>query len=113
MRHTSVSLSEAKVIGIANGSYVDKEREEIAGAGFSVASLEAALWCFQRTNSFEEAILTAANLGDDADTTAAITGQIAGAFYGLSAIPDPWLGRLHAREKIADLSCRLHERTNQ
>lgn len=113
VRHTSVSLSEAKVIGIANGSYVHKEREGIAGTGYSVASLEAALWCFQHTDSFEAAILAAANLGDDADTTAAITGQIAGAFYGLSAIPDRWLGKLHAREKIEDLSRRFHDRTNR
>jgi ADP-ribosyl-[dinitrogen reductase] hydrolase len=54
---------------------------------YVVSSLEAALWCFYRTSTFEEAVLQAANLGDDADTTAAICGQIAGAYYGESGIP--------------------------
>jgi len=74
-----------------------------------VHSLEAALWCFWRTESFEDAILTAVNLGEDADTTAAICGQIAGAFYGVDAIPDGWLGKLAMREQIEELADRLRE----
>ena len=62
-----------------------KSREQIGSSGYVVHSLEAALWCFARHNSFEAAVLEAANLGDDADTTAAITGQIAGAFWGAAA----------------------------
>ena len=53
-----------------------------------------------KTGSFEEAVLRAANLGDDADTTAAVCGQIAGAFYGVTGIPQRWLGRLAMREEI-------------
>ena len=70
-------------------------------------SLEAALWCFWRTESFEDAILAAANLGDDADTTAAVCGQVAGAFYGESGIPEPWRERLVKRAEIRDLADRL------
>ena len=70
-------------------------------------SLEAALWCFHQTDSFRSAILAAANLGDDADTTAAICGQVAGAFHGVDAIPESWQTRLAMREKIEELADAL------
>lgn len=95
-----------KVAAIASGSYRGKPREAIKGSGYCVDSLEAALWCFSGTESFEEAVLAAANLGDDADTTAAICGQLAGAHYGTSAIPQGWLEKLAMRgdiELLADL----------
>jgi ADP-ribosyl-[dinitrogen reductase] hydrolase len=69
-----------------------------------VESLEAALWCFHTTPSFESAVLEAANLGDDADTTAAIVGQVAGAFYGVQGIPAKWLEKLHMREEILGMA---------
>ena len=92
---------------IARGEYRDKSRDEIQGSGYVVRSLEAALWCFDQTDNFRDAILLAANLGDDADTTAAVCGQIAGAFYGESGIPEPWLTKLAKVELIRDLSDRL------
>ena len=73
-----------------------------------MASLEAALWCFHTTSTFEEALLAAANLGDDADTTAAIVGQLGGAFYGVGGIPAAWLERLHMRNDIAALAEALY-----
>ena len=66
-------------------------------------SLEAALWCFDQTGSYEDAVLRAANLGDDADTTAAVCGQLAGAFYGVSGIPERWLERVAMRLEIEQL----------
>jgi ADP-ribosyl-[dinitrogen reductase] hydrolase len=69
-----------------------------------VRSLEAALWSFWTTESYEEAILKAVNLGDDSDTTAAICGQVAGAFYGETGIPKQWLEKLVMREEIAVLA---------
>ena len=72
-----------------------------------VDSLEAALWSFSSTTSFEEAVLTAANLGDDADTTAAVCGQVAGAHYGAGAIPEVWLERLWEKRKIEDMALAL------
>ena len=79
---------------IAAGKYFRNAEAKIQGIGYVVKSLEAALWCFYTTESFESAILRAANLGDDADTTAACVGQLAGAFYGASGIPERWLGKL-------------------
>ncbi|MBD9608245.1 ADP-ribosyl-[dinitrogen reductase] hydrolase [Pseudomonas sp. PvR086] len=91
---------EPKVMAIARGDYLDKSKDDIRGSGYCVASLEAALWCFHHTDSFAAAILEAANLGDDADTTAAIVGQLAGAHYGAQAIPEGWLAKLHRRADI-------------
>ena len=70
-----------KVVAIADGDYRDKSRDEISGSGYVINSLEAALWCFLQTDNFRDAILLAVNLGDDADTTGAVCGQIAGAYH--------------------------------
>ena len=91
---------------IADGRYMKKNPGEIEGQGYVVQSLEAALWCFWKTKTFEEAILAAANLGHDADTTAAVCGQVAGAHYGVGGIPEKWLARLAWRERIAELADR-------
>ncbi len=72
-----------------------------------VDSLEAALWCFDRTDTFAGAVLLAANLGDDADTTAAVCGQIAGAYYGETGIPPAWRQRLTLAPEIAALAQQL------
>jgi ADP-ribosyl-[dinitrogen reductase] hydrolase len=79
----------------------------IAGTGYVVKSLEAALWAFYRSNTFEKGAVLAANLGDDADTTAAIFGQLAGAFYGVDAIPAKWLAKLATRELIEQMADNL------
>jgi ADP-ribosyl-[dinitrogen reductase] hydrolase len=92
---------------VAAGSFLEREPPEIRGTGYVVRSLEAALWAFDRTDSFRDAVLAAANLGDDADTTAAICGQLAGAYYGASAIPPDWLGKLAMRERIEEMADEL------
>lgn len=97
------------IVAIARGEYRDKAETEIRGTGYVVESLEAALWCFARTESFERAVLAAANLGDDADTTAAVCGLVAGAYYGASGIPRRWLDRLALRDRIEGLADRLYE----
>jgi len=74
-----------------------------------VDTLEAALWSFATTESFREAVLTAANLGFDADTVAAVTGQVAGAFYGADAIPREWLEKLYLRDVIDKMARSLAE----
>lgn len=96
-----------KIVDIANGCYIGKDDKSIRGTGYVVDALEAALWCFWTTDNFRDAILKAANLGDDADTTAAICGQIAGAHYGISGIPDEWLNKLVMRAEIEDLAVKL------
>lgn len=103
-------LHTPAVQAIATGTYRDKPRDAIRSSGYSVHSLEAALWCVQATEDFEQAILLAANLGEDADTVAAITGQIAGALHGVDAIPTRWLAKLHQGERIDRFARRLHAR---
>ena len=100
--NTTVKISSPALAAIASGGYRQKSIDQIKGTGYVVESLEAALWCFYQTDTFESAILNAANLGDDADTTAAICGQIAGIFYGESGIPTKWLERLSLRAEITD-----------
>lgn len=101
------SFAEEAVRAIAQGSYRHKPLDQIHGTGYVIQSLEAALWCFWTTETYEQAILAAANLGDDADTTAAICGQVAGAFYGESGIPARWLEPLTLREEIGQLAEKL------
>jgi ADP-ribosyl-[dinitrogen reductase] hydrolase len=94
---------------IVAGSWRGKRRDEIASSGYVAHSLEAALWCVGRTSTFRDAVLLAANLGGDADTTAAIAGQLAGALYGTSAIPQDWLERLAWQKRIADTAASLFD----
>lgn len=93
-------------------SYLWKTRTEIKSTGYVIDSLEAALWCFSKTSSFKEAVLLAANLGDDADTVAAITGMLAGAFYSIHDIPEEWVHKLTNSEGIVSLAERLYDWNN-
>jgi ADP-ribosyl-[dinitrogen reductase] hydrolase len=93
---------------IAVGSWRDRERDQISSSGYVAHSLEAALWCVGNTSDFAGAVFLAANLGDDADTTAAITGQLAGALYGASAIPPQFVKRLAWSERVRDVSLTLY-----
>lgn len=102
------SFHQSKVRELATGAFLEKPYSELVGSGYCVQSLEAALWCFFNTASFEEAVLAAVNLGDDADTTGAITGQLAGAFYGAAAIPSEWVGTLAMRSDIEALARQLY-----
>jgi len=83
-----------KIAEIAAGSFKHRNPPEIRGTGYVVESLEAALWALARSASFREGALLAVNLGDDADTTGAVYGQLAGAFYGVEEIPEDWRKRL-------------------
>jgi ADP-ribosyl-[dinitrogen reductase] hydrolase len=99
------------VLRIAGGGYRSKPRDAIRGTGYVIDSLEAAIWCVATTDSFAGAVLTAANLGDDADTTAAICGQLAGALYGESAIPAAWVDVLTLGTEIRALADALQALT--
>lgn len=94
---------------VAKGSFHHKSEAEITGSGYVVHSLEAALWAFANSHDFETGCLLAVNLGLDADTTAAIYGQLAGAFYGASGLPGHWLDRLYQGEAISRLADRLYQ----
>ncbi|NEN96369.1 MAG: ADP-ribosylglycohydrolase family protein, partial [Moorea sp. SIO3I7] len=92
---------------IATGSFKYRQPPEIKGTGYVVKSLEAALWAFEHSSSFREGCLLAVNLGDDADTTGAVYGQLAGAFYGDQGIPESWRSRLVKRELIESTADQL------
>ena len=90
---------------VADGSFRAKQPPDIRGTGYVVQSLEAALWAFHRARDFRDGALAAVNLGDDADTTGAVYGQLAGAYYGERAIPADWRAKLSlwpTLDRIAD-----------
>lgn len=98
-----------EITEIAAGSFKRRNPPEIRGTGYVVQSLEAALWAFHHSTTFQDGCLAAVNLGDDADTTGAIYGQIAGAYYGKTAIPSPWLDKLHMRGDIEAIASRFFQ----
>jgi ADP-ribosyl-[dinitrogen reductase] hydrolase len=103
--HTLKSLRRLQplhpaISAIADGSFREKDAASIRGSGYVADCLEAALWAFSRASSFREAVLSAVNLGDDADTTGAVCGQLAGACWGESGIPEEWLKGLARRDFI-------------
>lgn len=89
---------------IKNGFFRHFTRDEISSSGYVIDTLEAGLWCCYHAVSFEDALITAVNLGDDADTVGAVTGQIAGAAWGVESIPVRWLGPLAWRKRISGLA---------
>jgi ADP-ribosylglycohydrolase len=97
---------------IADGSFKQRNPPYIQGSGFVVKSLEAALWAFYHTNDYKTGCLLAANLGDDADTTAAVYGQLAGAYYGENGIPKSWREKLAKRQFIETTADKLYALAN-
>jgi ADP-ribosylglycohydrolase len=99
-----------KIEEIVDGSFMRRNPPEIEGSGYVVRSLEAALWALFNSDSFRGGALLAVNLGDDADTTGAVYGQIAGAIYAESGIPSEWRAKLALRDQIiacADALCEV------
>lgn len=88
------------VDAVASGSFRSKQPPAIVGSGYVISSLEAALWAFHDAPDFPAAVLKAVNLGDDADTTGALCGQLAGAHFGESGIPSEWLSGLFRKDMI-------------
>jgi ADP-ribosyl-[dinitrogen reductase] hydrolase len=104
LTHLGSSVTE-----IANGSFKQRQPPTIQGSGYAVRGLEAALWAFYNSTSFREGCLKAANLGDDSDTTAAIYGQLAGAYYGVDDIPAVWRAKLVMTDVIIGYADKLWE----
>jgi ADP-ribosyl-[dinitrogen reductase] hydrolase len=108
LKDTAVDLDlDERVIAAVNGAF-KKDRSEIKSDGFVINTLEASLWSFLASSSFKEAVLLAANLGDDADTVAAVTGQLAGAYYGLNQIPKKWINKLAKLELLEKIFKKLY-----
>lgn len=94
---------------IVRGSWRGRARQDIRSSGYVVHTFEAAIWSVARTANFRNAVLLAANLADDADTVAAVTGQLAGAIYGLSGIPKQWVDRIAWRDRLLETAQNLSE----
>ncbi|SFI88142.1 ADP-ribosylglycohydrolase family protein [Brevibacillus centrosporus] len=94
---------------VARGSYKQKDASHIKGSGYVVESLEAALWAFHHSSSFDEGLLLAVNLGDDADTTGAVYGQLAGAYYGMEGLPPRKCAIIKNRKLIEAIAVRLYQ----
>lgn len=92
---------------VAAGSFRRRNPPDIRATGYVVESLEAALWAFYHGADFREGCLLAVNLGDDADTTGAVYGQLAGAYYGVAGIPAEWRERIAMRDVIIEFADRL------
>jgi ADP-ribosylglycohydrolase len=92
---------------IAQGSYKSKSAARIRASGYVAHTLEAALWAFASTDDFRTGALAAVNLGEDADTTGAVFGQLAGAYYGVDAIPCAWCDKIARRNDILNLAAAL------
>jgi len=97
-----------KVEEIARGSFKVRQPPAIRGSGYVIHTLEAALWAFHTTDNFRDGAIAVVNLGEDADTTGAVYGQIAGAYYGADGIPAEWREKLAMRELIEQRAAELH-----
>ena len=91
-----------KLIAGEKINFKNKKEDRIKSSGFVLHTLEASLWCIFNSNSYKEAVLKAVNLGDDTDTTAAVTGGLAGIIYGYDSIPKDWIGKLKNKELIEE-----------
>ena len=99
----------SEIANIAKGAYKRRQRDEIRSSGYVVHTLEAALWSVFRSSDFREAVLLAVNLADDSDTVGAVTGQLAGAIWGASDMPEKWRSKIVASDRIVSLAERLFE----
>ena len=104
---TGIEPVTERTEALLSGSFFAKRRDQIRGSGYVVESCEAALWCVAQSEDYDSAVLRAANLGEDADTTAAICGQLAGALYGVEAIRPSWREKLARGEEIVERATRL------
>ncbi len=93
------------------GKRIHEETEDaIQSSGYVIHTLEASIWAFLRASTFAEAVLLAVNLGNDTDTTGAVTGGLAGVYYGLEGIPEEWVTILARYSDILELSERFYQK---
>jgi ADP-ribosylglycohydrolase len=107
---TTLSISEMEIALFDRLLKEDIEKlseEKIYSSGYVLHTLEASIWCLLTTDSFEEAVLKAVNLGEDTDTTGAVTGGLAGLLYGINRIPEKWLQKIARYDEINDLAERV------
>ncbi len=98
---------------VLDSKFAKASKSAIRGSGYVLHSLEASIWCLLNTADYKGAVLEAVNLGEDTDTTGAITGGLAGLCYGYESIPEDWLNTLARKEDISDLADRLSQKYDQ
>ena len=108
LRSISISANETGMFDrLLKGNIQDLHEDEIQSSGYVIHTLEASLWCLLTTDNYSDATLKAVNLGEDTDTTGAVTGGLAGLLYGFDAIPERWVAQLARREDVEDLAKRV------
>jgi ADP-ribosylglycohydrolase len=93
---------------LLNGNIYELNENEIQSGGYVIQTLEASIWCLLTTNTYEDAVLKAVNLGGDTDTTGAVTGGLAGLLYGFDNIPSNWIKQIARKDDIENLAERLN-----
>ena len=106
----SINPEEIKLFDrLLNGNISEVTDKEIRSNGYVLHTLEASIWCLLTTDNYKEATLKAVNLGEDTDTTGAVTGGLAGLLYGFDTIPKSWLQQIARKDDIEDLANRLRD----
>jgi ADP-ribosyl-[dinitrogen reductase] hydrolase len=108
LRSINISLDEKKLFDRLLTDRIDMiPEEQIQSSGYVLHTLEASIWCLLTTDNYKDAVLKAVNLGQDTDTTGAVTGGLAGLLYGYDSIPEHWLSHLARKDDIEDLAVRM------
>ena len=107
--HPSLTVESSRFDRIFRGNINQLSIDEIQSGGYVIHTLEASLWCLLTTSSYSEAVLKAVNLGEDTDTTAAVTGGLAGIYYGFNTIPSEWVEQIARKHDIIALANRLEQ----
>lgn len=105
----SLTIEASRFERVLTGKIDQLSMDKIESSGYVIHTLEASLWCLLTTSSYAEAVLKAVNLGEDTDTTAAVTGGLAGLYYGLENIPSEWIEQIARKDDIIALSKRLEQ----
>ena len=106
----SINKSEIEIFNRLFDNQINLLNEaEISSSGYVIHSLEASIWCLLQTENYKDAVLKAANLGNDTDTVAAITGGLAGLYFGYNNIPKNWISTLARNKDIENLALGMFE----
>lgn len=106
----SLSIPDSEIVAfdrLLKNDITDLKEEDISSSGYVLHTLEASIWCLLTTDNYKDAVLKAVNLGEDTDTTGAVTGGLAGLLYGMDNIPKDWIKTIARKEDIEELAERL------